>query len=151
MPDPKGQHLYVNLSATQTRRRLKGFGHGVRKIHSAGRHQAVIIHTASGKHLAELEAKFVDVGYSDQENTLGEPIESLRNIGPGSAKWLRDARIQTIAELRRLGPLLAFQMVKSRQPKTSLNLLWALAAGLEERDWRDLTAAEKCNFSNQLD
>lgn len=47
MADPKGTYLFVNLSASQTRKRLAGFGHGVRKIHSAGRNQAVIIHTAT--------------------------------------------------------------------------------------------------------
>lgn len=56
MADPKGDHLYVNLSASQVRRRLKGFGHGVRKIQSAGKNRAVIIHTATGQHLRELEA-----------------------------------------------------------------------------------------------
>lgn len=63
MPDPKGDKLFVNLSAAQTRRRLKGFGHGVRKVHSAGRNQAVVIHTATDRHFDELKAKFDDVGY----------------------------------------------------------------------------------------
>jgi hypothetical protein len=63
MAAPQGTHLLVQLSATETRRRLKGFGHGVRKIQSAGRKQALIIHTATGRHLAELQSKFADVGY----------------------------------------------------------------------------------------
>ena len=50
MPDPKGDRLLVNASATETRRRLKGFGHGVRKVQSAGRKRAVVIHTATGQH-----------------------------------------------------------------------------------------------------
>ena len=62
MTDPKGFHLYVNLGASRTRRRLKGFGHGVRKVRSAGRHRAVVIHTATGRHLEKLQARFADVG-----------------------------------------------------------------------------------------
>ncbi len=42
MPNPKGSHLFVNVGPSEARRRLKGFGHGVRKIQSAGRNQAVI-------------------------------------------------------------------------------------------------------------
>jgi DNA transformation protein and related proteins len=61
MSDIKGQHLYVNLGASQVRRWLKGFGNGVRKVQSAGKHQAVIIHTATGQHLHELEKLFGDV------------------------------------------------------------------------------------------
>jgi hypothetical protein len=51
----KGHRLLVNLSASQTRRRLKGHGLGVRKVESAGRNQAVVIHTATGDHLRELK------------------------------------------------------------------------------------------------
>ena len=67
MPDLKGDKLIVNLGASQARRRLKGFGHGVRKVQSAGRNQSVIIHTATGTHLQELENKFADVGFSNTE------------------------------------------------------------------------------------
>jgi len=60
MNDVKGSKLFVNLSASQTRRLLKGIGYGVRKVQSAGKNQAVIIHTPTGAHLRELEAVFGD-------------------------------------------------------------------------------------------
>ncbi len=71
------------------------------------------------------------------------PIESLLNLGPKSGQWLREAGITTIAGLERLGPVAAFRLVKQRQPKASLNLLWALAAGLKGKDWRELTEATR--------
>lgn len=46
MADSKNAKVFVNLGASQARRRLKGFGHGVRKVETAGNNQAVIIHTA---------------------------------------------------------------------------------------------------------
>jgi hypothetical protein len=79
MADPKGHKLIVNLSAAQARRRLKGFGHGVRKVQSAGRSQAMIIHTAEGKNLRELKSLFADVECSSSEPGVSEPIENLRN------------------------------------------------------------------------
>ena len=57
----KGYRLHVQLSASATRRRLKGHGFGVRKVQSAGRGEAVIVHTATGQHRRELEALFRDV------------------------------------------------------------------------------------------
>jgi hypothetical protein len=57
----KGERLHVNLGASQVRRRLTGYGFGVRKVESAGRNQAVIIHTATGEHLRELQRLFADV------------------------------------------------------------------------------------------
>jgi DNA transformation protein and related proteins len=63
----KGYRLRVQLSASQTRRRLKGHGYGVRKVQSAGRGAAVIVHTATGQHRRELEALFRDVLTGDDE------------------------------------------------------------------------------------
>lgn len=143
MAEPKGSHLYVNVGASQARKRLKGFGHGVRKVQTAGRNRALVIHTATGRHLDELKAVFADVGCSVHDDQLGEPIESLRNLGPASAAWLRKAGVITITDLEQLGPALAYRLVKQRRPQVSLNLLWALAAGLTDRDWRDLTDEEK--------
>jgi DNA transformation protein len=61
MNEIKGDRLYVEVSASQARRRLKGRGFGVRKVHSDGKNRAVIIHTATGDHLRDLEALFQDV------------------------------------------------------------------------------------------
>lgn len=74
MHDPKGQRLFVKLGPSQVRRRLKGFGHGVRQVQSAGKNRAVIIHTATREHLAELEALFADVGFTHDESDLDEPV-----------------------------------------------------------------------------
>lgn len=79
-----------------------------------------------------------------------DPIEKLPNLGPKSAAWLREAQITSIAELKRLGPVVAYRLVKQRQPKASLNLLWALAAGLKGKDWRELTADEKEELKREL-
>lgn len=61
MTEIKGQRLYVALGASQVRRRLKGHGFGVCKVCSDGTNRAVIIHTATGDHLRELESLFHDV------------------------------------------------------------------------------------------
>lgn len=151
MSDPKGYKLFVNLGASQTRRRLKGFGHGVRKVQTAGKHQAVVIHTATGRHLQELEQQFADVGCSSAADNLSEPIDNLRNLGPGSAAWLHEAGIHTISDLEKLGPVEAYRLVKHLQPKVSLNLLWALAAGLNDTDWRELSDATKHALRRQVE
>lgn len=71
------------------------------------------------------------------------PVARLRNLGPRSALMLAEAGIRTIAELRLLGPAKAYKRVEQ---KASLNLLWAIAAGLEGRDWRQLNEAEKASL-----
>jgi len=78
----KGEKLFVNLGASQARRRLKGFGHGVRKVETAGRTRAVVIHTAYGHSLRELEAKFADVGCAATEASLREQGDGIWEIRP---------------------------------------------------------------------
>lgn len=143
MTKPTAEKLYVNLSASQTRKRLKGHRFGVRKVEAAGRNQAVIVHTATEGHLRELKSLFSDFRVSSSNIDLGIPVENLRNLCPTSAEWLREVGVHTKAELERLGPVLAYLLVTEQQPNTSLNLLWAMAAGLEDRDWRELTDEEK--------
>ena len=143
MSKPAADHLYVNLSASQTRKRLKGYGFGVRKVEAVDRNQAVIIHTATRDHLRDLEALFADVMPSASKAELDTPIENLRNLGPNSAAWLRDIGVQTRAELEDLGPAFAYQMVKKDQPIVSVNLLWSMAAALMNKDWRELSEDEK--------
>lgn len=150
MVERKGDHLFVNLGASQARRRLKGFGHGVRHVETAGKNRALIVHTATGQHLDELQAKFADVGFAQEEFALSEPIENLRNLGPKSGAWLRAAGIGTIADLEKLGAAVAYRIVKQQHSEATLNLLWGLAAGLKDIDWRDLTKADRQALLNEL-
>ena len=83
------------------------------------------------------------IGGSMSEGLENEPIESLRNLGPKNGQWLRAVGIHSIADLRSIGPVVAYRIIKRRQPSTSLNLLWAMTAGLEDQDWRDLGDAAK--------
>lgn len=75
------------------------------------------------------------------------PVSALRNLGPKSARLLAESGVKTIAELRLLGPAKAYRRVKG---KASLNLLWAIAAGLEDRDWRTVTEPEKASLLAQV-
>jgi hypothetical protein len=57
----RSYQLYVNLGASQTRRRLKGHGYGVKRVETAGKGRALIVHTATGRHREELHSLFSDV------------------------------------------------------------------------------------------
>ena len=63
----KTDRLYVELGASQVRRRLKGHGFGVKKVETAGKKRAVIVHTATGEHQRQLEALFEDVIEAETE------------------------------------------------------------------------------------
>jgi hypothetical protein len=56
----------------------------------------------------------------------------------------------TIADLQNCGPAAAYQLVKQKQPQASLQLLWAMAAGLSGKDWRVLSDDEKESLRSDL-
>ena len=151
MPDPKGSRLYVNLGPSQVKRRLKGFGHGVKKGTECrakpGRHYP----TATGRHLEKSCGPSLRTLFFQHREHAVRANRELAKPGPGEdAEWLRDAGITTVAELARLGPVLAYRLVKQKQPRASLNLLWALAAGLSDLDWRELSESDKHRLQAEL-
>ena len=81
-----------------------------------------------------------------------EDIEHVRNLGPKSAWVLKEAGIETQTALRELGAVEAYRRVKFQFPRfASLNLLWALEAGLRDIDWRALTAEDKATLMRKLE
>ena len=83
--------------------------------------------------------------------TTDTPIENLRNLGPASAAWLAEIGVHTEADLERMGPVLVYRLVKQRQPKTSLNLLWALQGALIDLDCRKLSDVVKRRLRKQVE
>lgn len=78
-------------------------------------------------------------------------IVTLRNLGPRSARLLAEAGVTSIGELKQIGVVRAYARVKSVQEKgVSLNLLWALVAGLQDRHWQSLTVQEKSLLLTEL-
>ncbi len=82
---------------------------------------------------------------------MTDPFAGLPNLGPQSRRWLCEAGIASRADLERLGPVAAYQLVKSCQPRATLNLLWSLAAGLNGQDWRELSAETKRELRRAID
>ena len=70
-------------------------------------------------------------------------LEDFRNLGPASARILRAAGIRSRTDLERAGAVAAFLAARRAAPNVTLNLLWAIAGGLQNHDWRNLTQREQ--------
>lgn len=71
------------------------------------------------------------------------PVTHIKNIGPASAKWLHDIGVFSKEDIEALGVIEVFRALRAQKPNISMNMLWALAAGMQGRDWRELTVKEK--------
>ena len=75
----------------------------------------------------------------------------MKNIGPKSRQWLAEVGIYTINDLRNVGSITTYKILKERYPgKVSLNLLWGLEAAIREVDWRELTETDKEELKRRL-
>ena len=82
---------------------------------------------------------------------MSDRIEDIRNLSPKSAWVLKEAGIESQTALRELGAVDAYKRVKFQFPRyASLNLLWALEAGLRDMDWRALSEDDKAALKSEL-
>lgn len=75
-----------------------------------------------------------------------DDAERILNLGPKSTAWLRAVGLETRADVERVGSVMAFVMVKDAGFGASLNLLYALEAGLQNRHWMSLSEKEKAEL-----
>jgi DNA transformation protein len=63
-------------------------------------------------------------------------IATLPQLGPKSRDMLASAHITTVAQLRKVGAVVAYAKVKQVNAQASLNLLWALEGALTDLPWQ---------------
>jgi DNA-3-methyladenine glycosylase I len=74
---------------------------------------------------------------------VGAGLDALPNVGPASRRWLRAVGVTNLGQLRALGPVGAYRVLRSHGYNASLNLVYALHAALEGIDWRALRAEDR--------
>ena len=71
------------------------------------------------------------------------PVSKLRNLGPSSTKMLADIDVHTAGDVRTLGIPLVLHILRSKGIMVSMNLAYALYAGLRDVHWLELDQATK--------
>lgn len=65
-------------------------------------------------------------------------LGNLRNIGPSTVRLLADLDIHTAGDVRHLGIPLVMHLLRQRGTPPSMNLAYALHAGLRGEHWLSL-------------
>lgn len=73
-------------------------------------------------------------------------IQDLDNLGPKSQAMLQSAGIHSIAQLRKLGAVVAYARVRQVCPRASLNLLWALEGALTHLPWQTVAREHRTSL-----
>ncbi len=65
-------------------------------------------------------------------------ISDLRNCGPASASLLAGIDVYTVGDVRRLGIPMIMHILRQHNLPASMNLAFALEAGLRDEHWLEL-------------
>jgi len=74
----------------------------------------------------------------------------MKNIGPVSGQWLAAVGIHTLDDLKSVGVLNAYNLVKSHGYNANRNLLWALQGALLDVHWTRIPARTKQELLERL-
>jgi len=66
---------------------------------------------------------------------MTEKLEDMKNLGPVSATWLREAGIATSTALRQSDAVQAFLAVRALGHRPSVNLLYAIEWAVVDEHW----------------
>jgi DNA transformation protein and related proteins len=69
---------------------------------------------------------------------MAETARLFPGIGPKSGEMLRTAGITSLSQLREIGAVGAYVMVKNAKCKPSLNFLWGLESAISGEHWREV-------------
>jgi len=75
-----------------------------------------------------------------------ETEKSLYGVGPKSREMLRAAGITSLSQLREVGAVSAYVMVKRAKCKPSLNFLWGLESVISGEHWRDVAKNHRASL-----
>ncbi|MBX3058479.1 MAG: TfoX/Sxy family protein [Anaerolineae bacterium] len=77
-------------------------------------------------------------------------LENSLNLGPTSSQWLAEIGVHTRAELTEVGVVEAYCLVKARQPRASLNLLYALYGAVHNIPWNMIPPETKTALQEEV-
>ena len=82
---------------------------------------------------------------------MNDDLTTLKNIGPASARQLRDVGIETAAELRKVGARDAYLRLKHAFPReVTLVMLYALEGALRDCHWNRLPPSIKARLNKAV-
>ena len=88
-----------------------------------------------------------------KNNNKDNDLSSLKNIGPTIQKRLQEIGIHTKGDLKRVGPVLAYQRIQSKNQGKTIPVcyyLYSLQGALDNKNWDDISQKKKQKLLDQI-
>ena len=82
-----------------------------------------------------------------------DDLTNLKNIGPTIQKRLQDIGVHTKNDLKRIGPVAAYQKIQSKNPEKTIPVcyyLYSLQGALDGKHWDDISQKKKQELLEQV-
>ncbi len=85
--------------------------------------------------------------------TMKQPAElaAIRNLGPASVRMLAEVGVTTRAQLEALGAVAVYRRLRDAGRPVSLNLVYAIEAGLADMLWTELPHELRQQLKRQVE
>ncbi len=74
----------------------------------------------------------------------------MRNMGPKSSQWLAAIGIHTLDDLREVGVVTAYNLLRAHGHNATLNLVWAMQGALMDVHWSDIPKPVKQDLRQRI-
>ena len=77
-------------------------------------------------------------------------IEKIKNLGPVSTKWLNSIDVYTIDEVKKLGPIVIYNMLKAHGYNVNILMVYALQGAIMDCHWNEIPEKLKDVFKKEI-
>ena len=77
-------------------------------------------------------------------------ISRLRNLGEKTEVWLNEIGVFGLDDLRRLGSIEIYRLLRQRGYPVSLNLVYSIEGAISDTDWRELSPQLRADLRDAI-
>ena len=75
----------------------------------------------------------------------------LRNLGPVSTQWLNSIDVYTKEDIKTIGPIVIYNMLKARGYNVNILIVYALQGAIMDCHWNDIPTKMKIDFKAEIE
>ncbi|KAB2838159.1 MAG: competence protein TfoX [Melioribacteraceae bacterium] len=76
--------------------------------------------------------------------------EKIKNLGPVSTKWLNSIDVYTIDDVKKLGPIVIYNMLKAHGYNVNILMVYALQGAIMDCHWKEIPEKLKKEFQKEI-
>ena len=77
-------------------------------------------------------------------------LPKLRNLGPVSTQWLHSIEVYTKDDIKKLGPIVIYNMLKAHGYNVNILIVYALQGVIMDCHWNEIPSKMKEKFKKEI-